>query len=142
MNATSMGQSRTFLYQAYNCSNYPMVRRLATLMLQREDHTDLSFDFHCLPIQDVRSVPPLLDRADRRGNQKGMTAQRTQLRNSSLCVDHGSQQNGAFGTRVDRNLWIDRLHLLDEHAGVETRDRHSSASFNGWAYDFGFVVQG
>ena len=62
--ATSMGQSRTFLYGSYSFLNYPNGRRLATLVLQGEDDADLRFDLNRLSVEDVWLVAPLLYRID------------------------------------------------------------------------------
>lgn len=91
-----------------------------------ENHCDLRFDLHRLPLQHVRPVFPLLDCIQCRLSQQRMSADHLQVLNGTFPANQSAQNHLALHSTRPRDVRIDRIHLADDEALSHTlRNPHS-----------------
>src|SRR5579871_3315523 len=78
---------------------YPVPSVLSRSVLvprQNEVHSDLGLHLNRLVVQDIGTIPPLLDGIDRGRNEHGMSRQNLQIIDGSRLADDRSQNDWAL----------------------------------------------
>src|SRR6266403_2384291 len=86
------------------------------------NYADKSVDLHGFAIEHRRLVTPLAHRIQRGLIEERISADHLQRLNCAVRRDYRAKFDSAGPTNLNWQPWIDRLHSVNEHGGINVRN--------------------